>query len=572
MNKKKILIAVGVVVALLIVIILALPLFVNANQFKPQIESNLTSALGRQVSIGNLSLAIFSGGVTVDDVSVADDPAFSSAAFLQAKQLTVGVELLPLIFSKRVEVRSFSIDRPSVTLLKSHGGVWNFSTLGSGIAKGSQANPAPAAKSDAASSSTDFSVQELKISDGTITVGAVGSREKPSVYQNVDLDASDLSYTTQFPFKLTATGPGSAAIKLDGKAGPINRSDMAQTPLDAQVDVEHLDLATTGFVDASSGIGGLLDFTGSLSSDGRQMTAKGTVKTTKLKMSATGSPSSVPVNVDYATTYDVKGETGTLTQGNIHVGKALATLTGTYNTAGETTSVQMKLSGQAMPVPDLEGVLPAVGVALPSGSSLKTGTLDANLTLSGPVDKLTITGPINLANAKLSGFNLGAKLAALQAFTGKAGSGGSDTEIQKLSADVRVDPSGTHAQNLNIVVPTIGTITGNGNVSASGQLDCSMVAQLAGAAGMMTGAAGQLGSGLGGLLGGAGGGGKSGKSGGIPFKIQGTTSNPIFIPDVAAMAGSLAKGGLGAAALGGKSTGGAAAGVLGGLLGKKKPQ
>lgn len=89
---------------------------------------------------------------------------------------------------------------------------------------------------------------------------------------------------------------------------------------------------------------------------------------------------------------------------------------------------------------------------------------------------------------------------------------------------------------------------------------------------MMTGAAGQLGSGLGGLLGGAGGGGKSGKSGGIPFKIQGTTSNPIFIPDVAAMAGSLAKGGLGAAALGGKSTGGAAAGVLGGLLGKKKPQ
>ncbi|MGB6472242.1 MAG: AsmA family protein [Candidatus Acidiferrales bacterium] len=117
MNKKKILIAVGVVVALLIVIILALPLFVNANQFKPQIESNLTSALGRQVSIGNLSLAIFSGGVTVDDVSVADDPAFSSSAFLQAKQLTVGVELLPLIFSKRVEVRSFSIDRPSVTLL-----------------------------------------------------------------------------------------------------------------------------------------------------------------------------------------------------------------------------------------------------------------------------------------------------------------------------------------------------------------------------------------------------------------------------------------------------------------------
>ena len=64
-------------------------------------------------------------------------------------------------------------------------------------------------------------------------------------------------------------------------------------------------------------------------------------------------------------------------------------------------------------MPDLEGVLPAVGVTLPSGASLKTGTLDTTLAISGPVDKLTITGPVNLANAQLAGFNLKSKLGAL---------------------------------------------------------------------------------------------------------------------------------------------------------------
>jgi hypothetical protein len=72
-----------------------------------------------------------------------------------------------------------------------------------------------------------------------------------------------------------------------------------------------------------------------------------------------------------------------------------------------------------------------------------------------------------------------------------------------------------------------------------------------------------------------GGGGKgSSGGGGIPFRVTGTTANPIFVPDVAGMAGGLAKGGAAAALGGGKALGGGAAGgatgALGGLLGKKK--
>lgn len=566
---KKVLIAIGVVIALIIIVILVLPMFINANQFKPQIETNLTSALGRKVDIGNLSLSILSGGVTVDNVSVADDPAFSKSAFLQAKEVTIGVELLPLIFSRKVEVRSFSIDQPEVTLLHAASGKWNYSTLGSGIAKSAQTRE-PQLQVETASmtgdstSSTDFNVQKLSISNGKIFVGTVGSKEKPSEYDNVNLESSDLSYTTQFPISLSATGPGNAAIKVDGKAGPINREDMSATPLDAKVDVQHLDLASTGFIDPSAGIAGSVDFNGTLTSNGQTASSQGTVKATKLKASPHGAPSSVPINVDYNTDYNLKGSTGVLKQGDIHVGKALAHLTGNYNMSGETTTIQMKLNGQGMPVPDLEGALPAVGVTLPSGASLKSGTMDLNLALNGPVDKLVIDGPVKISDAKLAGFSLGSKLSALQAFTGKTASSGSDTEIQTFSSNVRVDPSGTQAQNLNLVINSLGTLTGNGTVSNSGQLNFKMVAQLAG----IGSALGAANSGLSMITGG---GGSGSQSGGIPFMIQGTTSNPVFIPDTSAIAKSVIQNRLGNAL--GNSKGsqqGGVAGALGGLLGKRR--
>jgi AsmA protein len=551
MKNKPLVIAIAVIVVL-VIIVLALPLLIDANQYKPKIETILNSSLGRQVEIGNISLAIFSGGVSIDNLSISDDPAFSKSPFLTAKQLTVGVHLLPLIFSKKVEVSSFTIVEPQVSLLRNSAGVWNYASLAGG---GSKSKP----KAGDPSSSTDISVGKLEISNGRISVGTVGSHAKPLVYQDVNLEVEDLSYTTQFPFKFSAKDPGNGAVTLEGKAGPINQTDATETPLNAKIDVQHLDLgASSGFLSPSSGIAGLIDFNGNVASDGHQLTSKGAVKAEKLKLTANGAPAHVTVNIDYDTIYDLKRSTGDLRQGDVHIGKALARLTGAYNTSGEETTLQMKMVGQAMPVPDLEGMLPAVGVTLPSGASLQSGTLNVSLAIDGPVNRLVITGPVNLSNGKLAGFSLGSKLGALASFAGLGGgSKGSDTEIQTLSMNLRMDPEGTHAQNLDIVAPSIGTITGDANVSASGQLNCKMTAKLA---------ATQAVSKVLPI------GGRGGQGGGIPFRIEGTTSNPIFLPDVAGLAESVAKGTVGGLTGAGASSGIKAEEALGGLLGKKKNQ
>jgi AsmA protein len=548
MGRKIIYIVSGLIVLLLLVAVL-LPFVIDANKFKPQAESAAESALGRKVAIGNIRLALFSGGVAVEDIGISEDPKFGSGSFLTAKSVAVGVELMPLIFSRQLHVTGVTIDQPEVTLLRSASGEWNFSTLG---AKGAASTAAPSSSSDSAA---NVSVQKIEIRNGKLTVGQSGSNAKRHEYDQMNLTASDLSYTSQFPFQFSATTPGNGSIKLTGKAGPLNQTDAAQTPLETNLEIHNLDLTLTGFMDPSTGIAGVLDFAGTLSSDGQQVNSKGKITASKLKLVPGGSPADEPVQVDYDTDYRLKPQTGSLKQGNVHIGKAVAHLTGTFNNSGEMASVAMKLIGTDMPASDLESVLPAVGVTLPSGASLKEGTMNADLTITGPVDKLVTTGPIKLSNGKLAGFDLGAKMGALSSFAGIPK--GSDTVIETFSSNVRVAPEGIRADTLNLVVPAIGSMTGNGTVAANQALNFQMVAHLSASKSPV----GQI-AGLTSAVGG-----QKSSGGGIPFKIQGTTSKPEFIPDVGAMAGSFAKGAVGSLPASGQEI----EKQLGGLFSKKKP-
>jgi len=164
-----------------------------------------------------------------------------------------------------------------------------------------------------------------------------------------------------------------------------------------------------------------------------------------------------------------------------------------------------------------------------------------------------ITGPVRLSNTQLANFDLGSKLGTLSAFAGKSVSN-TNTSVQNASLDARVAPGGTRADNINLTVPAIGVITGAGTVSPAGDLAFKMLADLHGGV-------------VGGLskLAGA----TSGK-GGIPFAIEGTTSNPKFIPDVGGVVAGMAKGEVTNLAKGQIPGAKNVTKGLGGILGKKK--
>src|SRR6202008_4949363 len=149
---KRILKIGAIVIAILIVILIALPFLINVNSFRPKIEASATDALGRKVTVGNLGLSIFTGSVTASNIWIAEDPACGTQLFVTAKSLKVGVEIMPLITSKELHVTEITLEEPQITLLKNAENKWNFSSLGGGSTKAASA-PSSSESSGAGSGS-----------------------------------------------------------------------------------------------------------------------------------------------------------------------------------------------------------------------------------------------------------------------------------------------------------------------------------------------------------------------------------------------------------------------------------
>ena len=282
--------------------------------------------------------------------------------------------------------------------------------------------------------------------------------------------------------------------------------------------VRKLDLAASGMVAPSVGIKGVADFDGTIKSDGQQVKTSGALKAEKLQLAAKGAPSKRTVAVTYAVDHNLKSDAGSLTQGDVSIGKAVARLTGTYQTQGTTTTINMKVDGSNMPVDEIEAALPAFGVVLPSGSKLRgRHIVGRSVPLPGRRTARSLQVRFAFRTQSSPALTRAAKLSVIPGLSGKQG-GGKDTVIQNLSTGVRMAPEGTQANAINLTIPSLGVVTGGGTISPSGALDFAMNVDLA-----------------------------SGSGSGVPFGIEGTTSDPKFVPNVKAIAGKVISGKLGEA-------------------------
>jgi AsmA protein len=543
-----------VVVVLLVVAAAALPFVISVDRFRPTIEQKASAALGRPVHIGKLGLSIFKGQLSAEDLAVGEDPAFGSSPFLTAKSLRVGVEMLPLILSRTLNVTGITIDTPEVTLIRTPAGRWNFSSLSGG------------GRSSGSSQAPDFTIRKLELVNGRVALARKGS-EKRSTYEHVTITASDVSPRSSFPLTVGADLPSGGKLALDGRAGPLDPTDASMTPVAAKLSIKSLNLAAMGLLDASAGLGGILDLDGAFESRGGEATAKGTATLARAVLVAGGTPVGVPITVNFDTKYNLGNSVGVLNPSVLAIGKAAARLSGTYNTAAETTLVQLRMHASDMPVGDLQAFLPALNLTVPKGATLQAGTLNADLQATGPVDRLVTSGTITLAGAKLAGFDLGSKLSAIASLAGFKS--GKDLDIEKLAATLRVAPNGIEASDFLAIVPGLGSLTGAGTVDAKNGLDFRMIANLTRSAPSSqaqapappaepAGTAAQpapTGK-LAGLLSGLRSGGLksavtkatgSACQGGVtvPFQIKGTTSDPKFVPDVGGLAAATLKSKLG---------------------------
>ena len=739
-RSRFLLMAIGAVVALVLIVAVCVPLFLNADSFRTRIESTLTKSLGRRVTIGKLNLSLWSGGLVASNSTVADDAAFSAQPFIQADSVRIGVEILPLILSRQLHIRGFALISPKVQLLRAANGTWNYSTIGA----------APSSQdADTKQTFPDLTVGQVTIKNGRFTVGvqpAPGAvaNSPVRVYEQVNLDVKDFGFKNSFPFRASAQLPAGGTISLSGTAGPIDQKDASATPFSGHLEMKHIDPVAAGFIDASAGVSGVVgglildaswngqqmhvtkllvdspqltwqrsnmpeqpkpsqgnpegksmldslsvddaeikngsltlttkgqagqavyqqlnaqiknftpktsapftasaqlpgggsfnangnvgplnqtnsaatpldaqvmfkqvglgtagvlpadagidgmaDLQAKVVSNGQTLTATGSTQIARIKLAKNGQPSAKPVQLQFTIAQNVQAMTGEVQQAIFTVGRAAINMSGTYQTSGPTTAINLKVVGDSVPIDEIVAFLPAVGVRLPQGSQLKGGTLTTALSVSGSSANPVISGPVRLNNTQLAGFDLGSKLQTLSQLTGgRIGSAtGSGTNIRSLSMNIREAGGNIQTENVALDVVGVGTATGAGSVSAAGALNYNVVLKLTGLVGApaanssaKTGGstAGILG-GLAGMIPGSGGATSSGLASigglagavaknGIPVAIGGTTSNPTFTPNLSKVASSV---GVGAAEnlITGKSKGkqnGAQNNPLGNVLG-----
>ncbi len=509
---------VGLVLALLFIAILALPLYFDANQFRPLLQTTLSDLMGRDVTIGSLRLSLFSQSITGSSVEVAEDPAFGGVPFLRSASLEAGVELWPLVASRKFILTRLSFDHPEVEAIQNASGAWNFSSIGSKPDDAESKLDAAPPDTSSQPKSAPFGIPLIEATEGRITFRNTGNSQPPVVLDRMNFEVRDFTAASAFVFRFEGILSGGGTIRLAGKAGPINWGNAIATPVDANLHVTHLDLGVSGVLDPTLGLAGITSVDGNVLAYDASAIVTGRLRGERLRLVKTGQPAQRPLEVDFAVEHDLNRQSGTIYRGDIHLGSAVASLTGTYKSSGDTTVLNLDLAGHNLDVTELGAFLPAIDIVLPEGASIENGTADVHFTAQGPADRLVAIGSFGLDGVQLTNFDLVTKLSVLDQMAGVKP--GKHTEVQSFHAAMRSAPDGTEVRDIDMEVPSIGNLSGAGKVSPSHNLAFKMRAAIHHGVGAVAGFG----------------------SGGVPFTVSGTSQRPSFKADVKDFVDDKAKG------------------------------
>ncbi len=113
---------------LLATLAVLLPLL-NVNRFQRRIVASLSASLGRPIHLDRISLTVFPlPGLTIENLVVADDPAFGAEPFVRASAVRATLRISSL-WRRRIEFTRISFTDPSINLVKAGSGKWNLESI-----------------------------------------------------------------------------------------------------------------------------------------------------------------------------------------------------------------------------------------------------------------------------------------------------------------------------------------------------------------------------------------------------------------------------------------------------------
>jgi nucleotide-binding universal stress UspA family protein len=119
------------ILAALAILLLALivPPFISVSHYKEQITNLISRSLGRPVRLSTVEVRLLPWpGFVLDDLSVAEDPAYGAEPVLHANTVTASIRLFALLRG-HMEIGTISVDEASLNIVRAGPGEWNLDTL-----------------------------------------------------------------------------------------------------------------------------------------------------------------------------------------------------------------------------------------------------------------------------------------------------------------------------------------------------------------------------------------------------------------------------------------------------------
>jgi AsmA protein len=215
-------IALGAVVVLIVGAVVLVPMFVDVQKYKPEIEALVTKQTGRTFSMGDdIKLSVFPWvGVQLTDLALGNADGFDGDEMISVKRFEVRLKVMPL-FSRQIQVDTFLMDSPQIRLVKNKAGKGNWEDIGP-----AETTAAPAAEKETRTTASEggMPISSLMVGTFSITGGQLSFNDQAAgnvtEIADLNLDLKDISLDKPVTVDFSATLNGKP-LSLSGTAGPI---------------------------------------------------------------------------------------------------------------------------------------------------------------------------------------------------------------------------------------------------------------------------------------------------------------------------------------------------------------
>jgi uncharacterized protein involved in outer membrane biogenesis len=152
----------------LLLVVLAVPYFLNVDRYRDTIADAIAKQTGRKVTVGAIHARLFPGaGVTVAELHIGNPSGFPAGDLVGADEIGVNVALAPLLHGI-IHVNSVDLVRPKLILLTDASGKNNYTFTST-----DSTEKAPAKSGDSSSGMSLDQIDSIKLTGAEIVVGSV---------------------------------------------------------------------------------------------------------------------------------------------------------------------------------------------------------------------------------------------------------------------------------------------------------------------------------------------------------------------------------------------------------------